>query len=132
MKSASRELYIQLLKEGFPSPRTEHVFHPGRRFRFDIAWPELFLAVEVEGGIFGKGERCPTCGQSKRGAHGSISGILRDIEKYNLAQMDGWTVLRVLPGSKRAVPIVGKWFSRSGWHKDGTRWIGPTDTRIGR
>ena len=116
-----------MVREGFPPVRCEYVFHAGRKYRFDLAWPELFLAVEVEGGIFTKGgKRCPTCGQFRRGAHGSISGILRDIAKYNLAQIDGWTVLRVTPGmvsSGKALGVVGSWFAVDGWKKAGPKWV---------
>lgn len=68
-----------------PEPVMEHQFCPTRKFRFDFAWPEQKLALEVEGGVF------------IRGAHGSISGIMRDMEKYNLAALYGWRVLRVVP-----------------------------------
>lgn len=54
-----------------------------RDWRFDFAWPEQMVAVECEGGIY------------TRQAHGSISGILRDIEKYNAATSLGWRVFRV-------------------------------------
>ena len=57
----------------------------GRRFRFDFAWPGLKLAVEVEGGLWSRGES----------AHKHPLGILRDIEKGNLAVLLGWRVLRV-------------------------------------
>lgn len=61
-------------------------FATSRNFRFDFAWsPPLMVAVECEGGVFTKG------------AHGSISGILRDLEKYNLAAAHGWIVLRQIP-----------------------------------
>lgn len=70
---------------GLPEPHTEWPVCEGRKFRFDFSWPLLRVACEVEGGCF------------TRGAHGSVSGILRDIEKYNLATLEGWRVLRVLP-----------------------------------
>ena len=70
---------------GLPPPKMEHVFCPERKFRFDFAWTILRVALEVEGGIF------------IRGAHGSIGGIKRDMEKYNLAASLGWRVLRVTP-----------------------------------
>lgn len=70
---------------GLPPLALEYKFCPGRNFRFDFAWPQAKVALEVEGGIF------------TRGAHGSVSGILRDIEKYNLAACWGWRILRVLP-----------------------------------
>jgi hypothetical protein len=71
---------------GLPDPEVEHRFHSTRLWRFDFAWPRWKLALEVEGGIF------------IRGAHGSVGGILRDMEKYNAAAILGWRVLRVLPG----------------------------------
>lgn len=45
------------------------------------------VLVEYEGGIYSSGKR----------GHSSISGIQRDIEKSNLAQIAGWTVIRVAP-----------------------------------
>jgi very-short-patch-repair endonuclease len=63
----------------------EHQFHSKRKFRFDYAIPQLKIAIEQEGGIYnGK-------------AHGSIKGILRDMEKYSLAASEGWLILRFTP-----------------------------------
>jgi very-short-patch-repair endonuclease len=68
-----------------PAPVREFVFMKGRRFRFDFAWPELMVAVEVEGGTF------------SRGRHSRGKGFAADCEKYNLAVIQGWRVLRVTP-----------------------------------
>lgn len=65
----------------------EHPFHPERKWRFDVAIPSLKIAVEIEGGIWKEGG----------GAHSRPANILRDIEKYNAAIMEGWKVLRVVP-----------------------------------
>ena len=54
----------------------------GRRFRFDFAWADKMLGVEIEGGVF-------SGGRHTRGV-----GYSRDLEKYNLAAMHGWTVYR--------------------------------------
>lgn len=70
---------------GLPTPRPEYAFHPERKWRFDFAWIEQQVALEVEGGIF------------TGGAHGSIGGALRDIEKYSEAAAYGWRILRCLP-----------------------------------
>ena len=70
---------------GLPPPVAEHRFHPVRRWRFDFAWPEKRLAVEVEGGVF------------VQGRHARGAGIRADIEKYNAAVLMGWRVLRYLP-----------------------------------
>ena len=72
---------------GIPKPILEHRFDLKRRFRFDIAWLDKKVALEVEGGIYRKGG----------GAHSGITAQLRDIEKYNLATVQGWRVLRVEP-----------------------------------
>jgi very-short-patch-repair endonuclease len=53
----------------------------GRKFRFDFAWLEQRLLVEVNGGTYTKG------------AHSTGQGIARDYEKANLATLDGWRVL---------------------------------------
>ena len=67
---------------GLPLPLREYSFHPVRRWRFDMAWPDHVLAMEVEGGVW-------TGGRHTRGA-----GFIADIEKYNEAVLLGWRVLR--------------------------------------
>ena len=66
-------------------PYREWQFHPVRLWRFDFAWPDHKLALEVDGGIW------------VRGAHGRGTGIQRDQEKLNAAAVLGWRVLRVQP-----------------------------------
>ena len=72
-----------LAAAGLPQPVQEHRFHPVRKWRFDYAWPEHRLALEVEGGTW-------SGGRHTRGA-----GYERDCEKYNAAALLGWKVLRV-------------------------------------
>lgn len=64
------------------SPEREFRFHPKRRWRFDFAFPEFLLAVEIEGGIW------------TRGRHNRPTGFSGDCEKYNAAALLGWMVLR--------------------------------------
>ena len=73
---------FQVRAAGLPEPEREYRFHPTRRWRFDFAWPEAMLAVEIEGGIH------------TRGRHTRATGFVRDAEKYNTAGEMGWTVLR--------------------------------------
>ena len=54
----------------------------GRRWRFDFAWPDNRLAVEVEGG------------SATNGRHVRPKGFREDCEKYNAAVLLGWRVLR--------------------------------------
>lgn len=70
---------------GAPEWREHYRFHPVRKFEFDFAWPHRLIAFEMEGAIWMKGG----------GGHSHPLGIERDIEKYNLAAMNGWAVLRV-------------------------------------
>lgn len=72
----------QIREHGLTDPEVEYRFHPTRRWRFDFAWPELRLAVEVEGGVFSGGR------------HVRAVGFIGDCEKYNQAALLGWTVLR--------------------------------------
>lgn len=91
-------IFIALLKkESIILPQTEFRFHHKRKWRFDYAWQSHKIAVEVEGGVFGRGKTCPVCKQAKRLGHSSVTGIKRDIEKYNNAMLLGWRVYRVLP-----------------------------------
>jgi hypothetical protein len=63
--------------------KTEHKFHPTRRWRFDIAIPSLKLAIEYEG-VYGGG----------KSRHTSTTGYTGDCDKYNEAQILGWKVIR--------------------------------------
>lgn len=79
---------------GIPEPVTEFRFHPTRRWRFDYAWPQHRVALEIEGGIW-------TGGRHTRGV-----GFVRDMEKYNTATVMGWKVLRCQPADIRKLPIL--------------------------
>jgi len=67
----------------------EHRFSKTIGYRFDIAIPELKIAVEFEGGIF------------SGGAHTRGKGYAKDCRKYNLAELDFWSVLRYTPDDAR-------------------------------
>lgn len=77
------ELAFQLRALGIAFEE-EHPFaqEVGRRFRADFAFPDHKLLVEIEGGVWSKG------------SHGRGSGIVRDMEKANLAVQLGWRLLR--------------------------------------
>lgn len=63
----------------------EFKFHPVRKWRFDYAFPEHKIALEVEGGVW------------TGGRHTSSVGFLNDMEKYNTATLMGWRVFRTTP-----------------------------------
>lgn len=78
-------LAFQLTLAGIIGWERELTFHPPRRFRFDFAFRAAMLAIECDGGIF------------TRGRHVRGAGVLADCEKYALAVIDGWRVMRVTP-----------------------------------
>lgn len=72
---------LKLDKNMFP----EYKFHSKRRWRFDIAFPTIKTAFELEGGIW------------TGGAHVNPIGFTKDCEKYNEATRLGWKVFRIPP-----------------------------------
>jgi very-short-patch-repair endonuclease len=60
----------------------EYKFHPDRRWRFDFAWRDIDVAIEVEGGTW------------QHGRHNRPQGYENDAEKYNEATRLGWRVYR--------------------------------------
>ena len=70
---------------GLPVPEHNHKFHPTRRWKIDYAWPDVRLAVEIEGGIWSKSR------------HAIGQGFVNDIEKYNAVVEAGWALLRYQP-----------------------------------
>ena len=80
-----------LLEErNLPLPKREWEFCAKRKFRFDYAFVDQKIAIEVEGGRW-----------RYKGAHNTGGAIARDCAKSNLAQTQGWIVLRVFPETLR-------------------------------
>lgn len=67
---------------GVPEPIKEFRFHRKRKWRFDYAWPDYMIAFEYEGGTWSQG--------------GHVRGVRysQDCEKYAVANMEGWIVVR--------------------------------------
>ena len=74
---------LQVRAAGLPEPKCEYKFHPSRKFRADRVWVEHRLIVEIMGGT-----------HVAHTGHTSHSGLHRDYEKTNLAQLMGFTVLQ--------------------------------------
>ena len=70
---------------GLPEPDPEWRFMENRKFRFDFAWLDKKIAVEVNGGIFFGGR------------HSGGTGQIRDMRKLNEAQRIGWRVFQFTP-----------------------------------
>lgn len=82
MTHLEQTLLNQLMAANLPEPEQEYPTGHGKT-RFDFAWPELMLAVEVEGGTWANGR------------HSRGAGYARDCDKYNQAQLAGWIIIRV-------------------------------------
>lgn len=85
-KSLNDFAFVQMCEDaGLDRPVCELAAIPNRRFRFDWAWPRQKVALEVEGAVW------------TGGRHTHPTGFTRDMEKYNLAAMNGWIVVRCEP-----------------------------------
>lgn len=60
----------------------QYRFWEGRKFAFDFADPKFMIAIEIEGGIW------------IQGRHNRGSSFEKDMEKYNMATVLGWRLLR--------------------------------------
>jgi len=96
------QLAAQCRMSGLPAPVREHRFavELRRRWRFDLAWPALWLAVEVDGGSW------------VGGRHTSGAGFEGDCVKLNEALCLGWRVLRVTPRHVKAGDAL-RWIERA-------------------
>ena len=80
-----RSFEVWLSKTDLPSPVREYQFAPGRRWRFDFAWLEQRVAVEIDGLL------------KTGGRHQTYDGFIKDCEKKEAALRLGWKVYAV-PG----------------------------------
>ena len=72
------EFAQQLAVEGIGGYVREYQFDPQRDFRWDFAWTEQRIAVEVDGW-----------------GHNRINRYFTDVEKGNLGAVQGWRILHV-------------------------------------
>lgn len=101
---------LQLRDRGLV-PQKEHRFHPERMWRFDYAWVEKKIAVEIDGGSFGRVVVCHQCKQPVKrflksggimliregSGHNTGPALNRDHEKFNEAVKLGWRVYHFTP-----------------------------------
>jgi hypothetical protein len=91
----------------------------GRRWKFDWAFPDFMVAVEIEG--LTVAPRCRRCYPNELvvlGRHASITGLKNDMVKYNTAALLGWVVLRFEPKdvpTKRAIDMTMRVLVSRGW-----------------
>lgn len=96
LRSEAEQTFLWQVKHAttIADPVAAYRFHLERKWEFDFAWPEVAIAVEIEGGIWrGRGFGSKTA-NNPGGAHSHPLQILRDIEKYNEAARMGWRIFR--------------------------------------
>lgn len=126
-KNNLRDLtFLELCKQhGIKEPEREFRFDAKRKWRFDYAFPTEKIAIEVEGGAFGRNVICNHCGQpvyrfitNKSGVkkkynvregmgHNTGKGSIEDMEKYNHAVLHGWKLLRFPSHELSTVDTIG-------------------------
>lgn len=100
-KAKHQDMFMRLVKielnvEVWP----EFYFTLEKQYRFDYSIPVaadgkvLKIAIEVEGGIWAKGNS----------GHSSGTGITRDMQKSTLANINGWTLIRCTPTDIKEQP----------------------------
>ncbi len=133
----------QFRAEGWPAPEMEHRFvteedtegrtklvtETGRirAWKFDYAWPDFHLAVEIEGGVHSYPVKCNHCGKQVMtrakpgltklgkpfksqpvvatfGGHTRGMAYVENCRKYNAAACLGWIVLRYTINDLRERP----------------------------
>lgn len=93
---------------GLPLPEAEVKVVEGRRFRFDWCWPAYKVAFEQEGGVF------------QGGRHTRPTGYTRDCEKYNLAALEGYLLIRATTqqiASGQAMGWLEQALALRGWRR---------------
>lgn len=79
---------VQLRARGLPAPEPELHWDPNKpKRRFDWAWPDLGIALEVQGGAFLK----------EGGGHTRGAAFQRDCIRLADAMLLGWRVLTFTP-----------------------------------
>ena len=82
MSKLEEQFALQLKAEGIEGWEREYKFHPERRFRLDFAFLTQKVGVEIQGGTW------------IAGRHSGGVGFERDCEKFNLATLFGWKILK--------------------------------------
>lgn len=89
-------LFVAEWQRLFPKeqpPVREFIFHPTRKWRLDVSWPDALVAVEIDGGTWSGGR------------HTRGKGFQEDCHKVNAAVALGWHVFRFTPTMLTSDPL---------------------------
>lgn len=85
---------IDFTKHGLPPAKPEYRFHKTRKWRFDYAWPDRLVALEIQGGIW------------TQGRHSRGSGLIKEYEKMNHAAAGGWAIFYCTPQTVTSPELI--------------------------
>lgn len=71
-----------------PPWKRNYRFWKGRKFELDFAWPDVKVALEIQGVVRGL----------LQGGHQTADGMRDDFIKHNKAVLDGWILILVTQG----------------------------------
>lgn len=117
MKKQDMPFYFKAINQQHGLNFTPEVLvGPGRKFRFDFADTKTRIAVEYEGVFTGKNTQKNGLLPAKM-RHTTVVGYSKDCEKYNMAVLNGWRVLRYTAKNLKNLPqdlgkllnVINKW-----------------------
>lgn len=117
-KSAPEELFdFQCRQFQLPQVERQLTFAKaamGRMWRFDFAWRDYMVAVEIQGVVVRRiGGKVYTMG-----GHADVKGMRNDHAKHNAAILLGWSVLQFMQDDikpKRAIETTMRLLAARGW-----------------
>jgi very-short-patch-repair endonuclease len=92
-------LAVHIRADKLPEPKRQAQLNPERKWRIDFAWPDMRVAVEVDGEVHRIKER-----------------FHADIEKHAWLTLNGWTLLRVGGREVRSGKAI-EWIKRLVWER---------------
>ena len=92
LESGFLTLWKAMAKD-LPEPIREYRFAPPRRWRFDFAFPQQLLGIEIHGG------------QWSGGRHNRGAGLQSDCEKQRAAIKAGWRILPYTTSDMNERPV---------------------------
>ena len=95
VKGENERLLWEVLNDAYPGEwESDTTFLDGRKHRGDAINKSKKVLIEIEGGLW----------LQTPGRHNQPIGYINDMEKYNLATLQGWRILRYTPEILRKTP----------------------------
>lgn len=100
------EFWIEWKRTSHVMPECQYKFDKLRKWAYDFAWPDLKIAVEMEGGVW------------IYGGHNRPNGYIDDLDKYNQGSRQGWCILRYIVVTQKTIGEVIATINDKGKRRD--------------